>query len=260
MVLLFRAFAFRYVDVCSDHLKKFSVPGGRWVAGRIDVFDGPIGEYDSELECALPILAQRLKSLFAYHVAVVWMDPLQYGFEVGKTSPRIKIPDSVTFFRPVDRPYLIKDDRARVAQPLCFGQVRFASAQSFFACAELILCPLTLSDVARHAQIPTAALLKLVNANLHWEGGAVLAPVAGLERNGFTGDGALLQALDRRIVETNVETAFVFADHFFPAVVPTIAGLPVNVENGPVVVKQKEGVSRVIHESAETGLARAQLL
>ena len=51
-----------------------------------------------------------------------------------------------------------------------------------------------------------------------------------------------------------------FADQFFPAIAQSIAGLAIDVENGRIIVKQKEGVSRVIHEGAEARLARAQLL
>ena len=50
------------------------------------------------------------------------------------------------------------------------------------------------------------------------------------------------------------------ADQFFTAVAQTDAGLAVDVENGRLIVKQEEGVSRVIHEGAEARLARAQLL
>src|SRR5262245_14904299 len=49
-----------------------------------------------------------------------------------------------------------------------------------------------------------------------------------------------------------------FANQFFPAVAQPLAGLAVNVENGPMFVKQKEGISRVIHEGAKARLARAQ--
>src|SRR5512132_3698231 len=51
-----------------------------------------------------------------------------------------------------------------------------------------------------------------------------------------------------------------FADQSFPAVAQTMAGLAVDVENGPIIVKQKEGIGRVIHEDAEAPLACAQLL
>ena len=63
----------------------------------------------------------------------------------------------------------------------------------------------------------------------------------------------------RVLVETNVEIASMFANQFFPAVTQTLAGLAVNVENGRFIVKQKEGVSRLIHEGAEARLARAHL-
>ena len=84
--------------------------------------------------------------------------------------------------------------------------------------------------------------------------------MAGLESDRFPGDDALLQALDGRLVETDVEIASMPADQFLPAVAEALAGLAVDVENGPIVVKQKEGVRRVIHEGAEARLARAQLL
>jgi hypothetical protein len=125
--------------------------------------------------------------------------------------------------------------------------------------AQLILGPLALGDVAHQAQKPTSALLELANANLHREGVAVLAPVASLESDRFPGDHALLQALDGRLVETDVEIAFMSTDKFLPAVAQTNAGLAVDVENSPIIVEQKEGVSRVIHEGAESRLARAQL-
>ncbi len=131
------------------------------------------------------------------------------------------------------------------------------AAKALLALPQLILCTLAVGDVARHAQKPTSTLLNLPNANLHGEGGAVLAPMASLESDCFPGDHALLQALDGRIVETDVEIAFMFADQFLLAVAQTMGGLAVDVENGPIVVKQKEGVSRVIHECTEARLARA---
>ena len=42
------------------------------------------------------------------------------------------------------------------------------------------------------------------------------------------------QALYGCLVETNVEIAWMLADQFFPAVAQTIAGLPVDVENGQI--------------------------
>src|ERR1700732_2952440 len=134
------------------------------------------------------------------------------------------------------------------------------AAKALLALPQLILCPLALGDVARHAQKPTAVLLKLANADLHGKGGAIFAPMTTLESDRFPSNDALLQALDGRIVETGVEIASMFADQFFPAVTQAIAGLAIDIENGRIIVKQKEGVSRVIHEGAEARLARAQLL
>ena len=131
--------------------------------------------------------------------------------------------------------------------------------KALFALPQLVHRPPTLRDVARQAQKSTSTLLKLANANLHREGGPVLTTMASLESDRFAGEDALLQALDRRIVETDIEIASMFADQFFPAVAQIIAGLAVDVENGGTIVKQKEGVSCVIHERAEAGLALSQL-
>ena len=59
--------------------------------------------------------------------AIVWVNPLQHGFELWETLPRIQIPDSVTFLRPVHRPCRVKDNGAGVAEPLRFGQIGFAA-------------------------------------------------------------------------------------------------------------------------------------
>src|SRR5271166_4951299 len=149
---------------------------------------------------------------------------------------------------------------ALVEQEEPIGRVIDEAAKTLLTRAQLILCLLALGDVAHQAQQPASALLKLANANLHREGGTVLAPVASLESDGFPADHALLQPLDGRIVETDVQIASMLADKFLPAVAQSHAGLAVDIENGRILVKQKEGVSRMIHEGAEARLAGAQLL
>jgi hypothetical protein len=84
--------------------------------------------------------------------------------------------------------------------------------------------------------------------------------MARLESDRFARGGALLEVLDGRLVETDIEIASMFADQFFPAVAQTIAGLAIDVDNDRVIVKQKESVSRVIREGAEARFACAQLV
>src|SRR6516162_8663818 len=105
LMLLLRAFAVGHIDVRTDHLA-FSVRGEQRMAGGFEIFDCPVRKKDSELDHVGSILTQRLKSRISYPFAFFWMYPLQHGFEVGKTMQRIKTPDSITFFRPVDRPCL----------------------------------------------------------------------------------------------------------------------------------------------------------
>ena len=45
--------------------------------------------------------------------------------------------------------------------------------------------------------------------------------MVSLERDRFPGDDALLEVLDGRLVETDIEIASMFADQFFPAVAQT---------------------------------------
>src|SRR5271165_1425884 len=125
------------------------------------------------------------------------------------------------------------------------------AAEAILGRAQLILCPLALRDVASHAQKAMSALLKLANSNLDREGGAVFASMESLESDHLLGHDALLEARNGCIVETDVEIVAIFADQFFPAIAQTIAGSPVDVEHGRFIVKQKEGVSCVIHKGAE---------
>ena len=155
LVLLLRAFAFRHIDVRSDHLDKFSIRGEQRMAGRFDIFDRPVGKYDSELECEISLLMQRLLGLYIYSLAIIWMDPLQHSFPVREALQRIKSPDLVTFLRPVDRPCRVEGQGAGVAQPLCFGQIGFAASECLFG-------PLSLGDVPSHAAVAdkTSRLVK----------------------------------------------------------------------------------------------------
>src|SRR5690242_10963977 len=83
------------------------------------------------------------------------MYPLQHSFEEGQTLLRIQIPDSVTFLRPVDGPSFVKNNRAGVAEPLCFRQIGFAASECLFRL-------FSLGDVAPHAAVAdkTAGLVK----------------------------------------------------------------------------------------------------
>ena len=58
----------------------------------------------------------------------------------------------------------------------------------------------------------------------------------------------------------NLEVAWMHSDHFLPAVSQASTRLPVDVEKGLVLVEQEETIRRVVDESAEARLARAELL
>ena len=96
-MLLLRAFAFRHVDVRSDHLDKLSIRGEQRTPGRFDIFDRSIGKYDSELESEISLLPQCLLGLYIHSLAIIWMDPLQHRFPVREALQRIKPPYLVAF-------------------------------------------------------------------------------------------------------------------------------------------------------------------
>ena len=155
--------------------------------------------------------------------------------------------------------HLTGESMLRVTLPVYVERELNQRAEAFLAVPQRILCLLALGDIAHQAQKPASVLFKLANPNLNREGGAVLAPMASLETDRLPGDHALLDPLNGRIVETDVEIAFMFADQLFPAVAQALAGLAVDVYNGPILVKQEKGVGRVIDEAAKVLLARAQL-
>ena len=154
----------------------------------------------------------------------------------------------------------VENDRIDVKQKEAINRVVHERAEACLARAQLVLCPLALRDVAYQAQETTAALIELSDANLHREGCAVLALVAGLESDRFAKDGALPQAFDGSIVEACVQIASMLSDQLITAVAQALAGLAIDVEHGRMIVEEEESVSRMVHKGAEARLARAQLL
>jgi hypothetical protein len=106
----------------------------------------------------------------------------------------------------------VDDDRIDVEQKEAVDRVIHERAEAGLARAQLVLCPLALADVARQAEEATATLVELPDTDLHGEDDSILAPVTGLDGDGFPGGDGLLQALDRHIVEAGIELAPMFAD------------------------------------------------
>ena len=103
LVLLLRAFAFRHIDMRSDHLNEFSVRGEQGVAGRFDMFDRSVGKNNSELDREISFLTHGLVGLCIDSLAIIWMYPLQHGFPAREALQRIKSPDPVAFLRPIEQ-------------------------------------------------------------------------------------------------------------------------------------------------------------
>ena len=98
---------------------------------------------------------------------------------------------------------------------------------------------LALADVARERQVERlAALAERAGADLDGERGAVLAPMARLERDDFPGVGALREPTDGRFVQPRIELAWVHADQLFAAPAHALAGLSVDIHDPQVLVQQ----------------------
>src|SRR5215469_2777602 len=148
----------------------------------------------------------------------------------------------------------------RVALPVHVEGKFDEGAKALFTLPQLILGPLTLADIAHETQEPAAVLLELAGAHLDRKRGSVLAPMACLERGGLAHGDALSDALNGCLVEPDIEIGTMPADQLVPAVAETVAGLAVHVENGRLIIEQKESVGRIVDEGAEARLARAQLV
>src|SRR5215467_6423804 len=109
------------------------------------------------------------------------------------------------------------------------GRVIDEGTEARLARAQLLFCPLPLGDVAREAQEPVVVLHEMALADLDRERAPVLAPVAGLESDGFPGKDALPYARDGHRVDADIKVASIPADQFFPRVAQTFAGLAVDV-------------------------------
>src|ERR1700730_741715 len=158
----------------------------------------------SLLELASPNLAREhgsilapMKTLEAYRFPGLYSlsDPrdrclVQPGIEVARMhSDHLLAGITQALTRlPVD----VENGLVLVEQEETIRRMIDEAAKALLALPQLILCPLALGDVARHAQKPTSVLLKLANADLHREGGAILAPMTSLESDRFPGDDALL--------------------------------------------------------------------
>jgi hypothetical protein len=74
--LLLRTSAFRHIDVRSDNFNKLSRQREQRTQDSLDVFDGPVGTDDSELDSMLSFLVKGRLPLFTYSFAIVRMDTL----------------------------------------------------------------------------------------------------------------------------------------------------------------------------------------
>ena len=104
------------------------------------------------------------------------------------------------------------------------------------------------------------SLLELTSANLDREHGPILAPMKTLEGYRFPGLYSLFDPRDRCLVQAGIEVARMHSDHLVAAVTQALTRLPVDVDNGPVLVEQEETIRRMIDEVAKALLARAQLI
>src|SRR3974390_1007602 len=81
-----------------------------------------------------------------------------------------------------------------------------------------------------------------------------------LKGNLFPARHALSDSRDRCRVQAGIEVARMHSDHLLAAIAEALTRLPVDVENGLVLVEQEETVRRVIDEAAKALLALPQFV
>ena len=104
------------------------------------------------------------------------------------------------------------------------------------------------------------SLLEQASPNLDRKHRPILAAMKSSEGYRFSALYSLSDPCDRRRVQPGIEVARMHADHLLPAVAQALASLPIDVENGLVLVEQEESIRRVIDQAAKALLARAQLI
>ena len=157
---------------------------------------------------------------------------------------------------------LVRDRGGQFAQrrqPRHVGKLRPGDLQVIVFRAHDLLRELALADIARERQVEElAALPERAGADLDREDRAVLASMTRLERDRFARFGPLCESRDGRLVEGRIEIARVHADQFLSAPTQALAGLPVHVDDGELLVQQKKRIPRMVDERAKTRFARAQ--
>src|SRR5271165_669639 len=102
------------------------------------------------------------------------------------------------------------------------------------------------------------SLLELASANLDRKHGSILAAMKSLEGYRFSAVYSLSDPCDRCRVQAGVEVSRMHSDHLLSAVTQALTSLPIDLENGLVLIEQEEAIRRVIDEAAKALLARAQ--
>ena len=126
--------------------------------------------------------------------------------------------------------------------------------------AHLFLRPLAVGDVAGHLQQEAATSKRiLAGVGFDREQCPILSPVPVRVEHGFTRRRPLRDGFQFRLLRIQVEGNPRRPNQFLPRITKALAGLPVHINNRPLLgVEDEEGVRRVVHKCAEACLALAQ--
>ena len=102
LMLLLCPFAFRHVEGRTDNLNQISSRRVRGVTDRSEMLERSVGENNSVLDRIILFLPYGLLDHLPNPVAVVRMNSLKAGFAARHFPRRIKPPNSVKSFRPIE--------------------------------------------------------------------------------------------------------------------------------------------------------------
>ena len=112
---------------------------------------------------------------------------------------------------------------------------------------------------SRETASSLALVPKLPNAHLDGKHGSILSEMTTIIGHDFPSPETLPDALQKRRCQIRTIVERGHPDQFVAAIAQAFARLAIHIENGRILIVEKERIGCVVHHGAEARLARAQL-
>ena len=150
---------------------------------------------------------------------------------------------------------MIIKQKEGVSRIVCEG------TEALLARAELILGPLAFGDIAVQGNGQQLSLApEGTDAHLNGKHRSILSAMTTVVDHDFPISETLSNALQKRRCQIWPIVERGHPDQFVAAIAQVLARLPIHIENGRILVIEKECIGCVVHQGAEARLARAPLM